>query len=174
MKCAAIDEAEVRAKEATGRLEGNAKLARQIAQRATMIALAVCALIISLHSNTTAQVTLPFEVSNPKHLHWSMEEAGRIYNSACNLVARNLRPEKPPQLQPKFLLVLGARANQTVRSGDSSEIHLKKWDPARFAEAMVILSLREAVKNDDVVRLARETLYAAESTVTVNELRQEK
>ncbi len=121
-----------------------------------------------------AQAVVPFEVSNPKHLSWSVEEAGRIYASACQLVARSVRPEKPPQLQPRFVLVLGAKADQMVRAGGNSEIHLRKWDPARFAEAMVLLTLREAVKNEDVIRLARETLNAAESSISVNELRQRK
>jgi hypothetical protein len=168
MKCAGI-----------GAVEGKAELGRRRkAQRnpprAALFALAICGLIISLHPNTAAQAGLPFEVSNPKHLNWSMEEAGRIYDSARNLVSRSLRLEKSPQSQPKFLLVLGAKADQTVRLGENAEIHLKKWNPARFAEAMVILSLHDAVKNNDVLRLTRETLYAAESTVTVQELRRER
>jgi hypothetical protein len=169
MKCAGIGEAEVKA-ELKPELKAELRKTRQHLQRATLLALAICALIISLHSNTAAQVTLPFEVSNPKHLHWSMEEAGRIYDSACNLVARSLRREKSLQSQPRFLLVLGAKADQTVRLGETAEIHLKKWNPARFAEAMVILSLRDGLKNEDVLRMAHETLSAAESTVTIQEL----
>jgi hypothetical protein len=169
MKCAGIGEAKVKA-ELRKELWADLRKTKRNLQQSGLLALAICALIISLHPNTTAQVTLPFEVSNPKHLHWSMEEAGRIYDSACNLVARSLRREKSLQSQPRFLLVLGAKADQTVRLGETAEIHLKKWSPARFAEAMVILSLHSAVRNDDVIRLAHETLSAAESTVTVQEL----
>jgi len=127
-----------------------------------------------LGGRSRAQSAVPFEVSNPRHLNWSVEEAGRIYASACQLVARSVRPERPPQLQPKFLLVLGAKADEMVRSGRNSEIHLRKWDPERFAEAMVLMTLREVMKNEDVMQLARETLNAAESTVSVDELRQKK
>jgi hypothetical protein len=127
-----------------------------------------------LGERSRAQAIVPFEVSNPRHLNWSVEEAGRIYDSACRLMARSARPEQPPQLQPKFVLVLGATADQMVRAGANSEIHLRKWDPARFAEALVMLTLRDVVKNEDVLHLAHEALNAAESTVSVNELRQKK
>ncbi|HEY1659721.1 MAG TPA: hypothetical protein VGG14_15310 [Candidatus Sulfotelmatobacter sp.] len=107
-------------------------------------------------------------------MSWSVEEAGRIYDSACRLVARSAPPEQLSQLEPKFILVLGTKADQMVRAGVNSEIHLRKWDPARFAEAMVLLTLRHAARNEDVIHLAREALNAAESTVSVNELRQKK
>jgi hypothetical protein len=139
--------------------------------RVVLIPLAICGLTLSLTAHSTAQVSLPFTVSNPKHLQWSMEEAGRIYDSACNLVSRSLHQQKSLQSQPKFLLVLGAKSDQTVRDGENSEIHLKKWNPARFAEAMVILSLRRATKTDDVLRLTHEALRVAEATVSVQELR---
>lgn len=59
----------------------------------------ICALAM-LHGSVRAQAAVPFEVQNPKHLNWSTEEAGRIYSSACELVARSIRPEKPPRLSP--------------------------------------------------------------------------
>jgi hypothetical protein len=121
-----------------------------------------------------AQGSLPFEVSNPKHLKWPVAEAGRIYASACELVARAVRPERPPRLQPKFVLVLGAGANQIVRNDGTSEIHLTKWDPGQFAEAMVVLTTREVVKNEDVRELARSALIAAEATVSVSELKEKR
>jgi len=101
-------------------------------------------------------------------------EAGRIYASACELVARAVRPERPPRLQPKFVLVLGAGANQIVRNDGTSEIHLTKWDPGQFAEAMVVLTTREVVKNEDVRELARSALIAAEATVSVSELKEKR
>jgi hypothetical protein len=146
---------------------------RTTGRNAGFVVVVLCGLAC-LGGKSMAQAVVPFEVSNPKHLSWSVEEAGRIYASACQLVARSVRPEKPPELQPKFVLVLGTKADQMIRAGANSEIHLRKWDPGRFAEAMVLLTLREAVKNEDVMQLARETLNAAESTISVNELRQKK
>jgi hypothetical protein len=136
--------------------------------------LAICGLATVFCTGVAAQAAPPFEVSNPKHLNWSVEEAGKIYTSACALVARSVRPEKPPQLEPKFLLVLGAKADQVVRGAGNSEIQLRKWDPGRFAEAMVVLTLRETVKNEEIMQLARDTLNAAEATVSVNELRKRR
>jgi len=120
------------------------------------------------------QPSLPFEVSNPKHLDWSMEQAGRIYATACELVARSIRPERPPRLQPRFVLVLGADRDETLRRGDTAEVHLKKWNPVHFAEAMVLMATREILKSEDLEHLTRDTLMAAQATVSVNELKQRK
>jgi len=147
---------------------------RSKARRAIGFSLVVLCGFACMSAESGAQAKVPFEVSNPKHLIWSVEQAGRIYDSACRLVAQYVRPEQPPQLEPKFLLVLGANADQMVRAGTILEIHLRKWDPARFAEAMVLVSLRDAVKNEDVIHLSRQALKAAGSTVSVNELRQKK
>ena len=125
-------------------------------------------------SSDSSSDTLPFEVSNPKHLHWSTEEAGRIYTSACTLVARSIRPEKPPRLTPKFVLVLGTKNNEAVHNGARAEVHLKSWNPAHFAEAMVLMASREVLKTEDVAHLTRATLMAAEATVSVNELKAKK
>jgi hypothetical protein len=146
-----------------------AKTRRQVGFLAMILCGFAC-----LGGKSKAQAVLPFEVSNPKHLSWSVEEAGRIYDSACRLVARSMPSQGPLQLQPKFVLVLGAKADQMVRGTASSEIHLRKWDPARFAEAIVLLTLRNAVKNEDVIPLARQALNAAEATISVDELRQKK
>jgi hypothetical protein len=121
-----------------------------------------------------AQSSLPFDVSNPKHLKWSTEEADRIYASACELVARSIRPEKPPRLVPKFTLVLGAKEDSTLRNGETSEVHLRAWNAGRFAEAMVLVAMREVLKSEDVTNLTRDTLIAAHASVSVNELKRKE
>jgi len=103
-----------------------------------------------------------------------MEEAGRIYMSACALVARTVRPERPPHLHPAFVLVLGAQNDGTLRTATTAEIHLKTWNPVRFAEAVVIMASRDVVNNDAVTSLTRETLVAAESSVSVSELKEKR
>jgi hypothetical protein len=144
---------------------------------ALAVACFTCATAL-LNNSGTAQTpstsSLPFEVSNPKHLQWSTDEANRIYMSACELVARTVRPEKPPKLAPKFLLVLGTSDNETLRSGPTAEIHLKEWNPARFAEAMVLMATREILKTEDVVSLTRDTLVAAGASVSVSDLKSRK
>ena len=78
---------------------------------------------------STTQEATPFAVSNPKNRKWPVDEATRIYFSACDRVARSIRPVNPPRLHPSFVLVLGAPNNETVRNGKVSEVRLKGWNP---------------------------------------------
>jgi hypothetical protein len=133
-----------------------------------------CALLmflVGLGSYAPAQDALPFAVSNPKHKKWSAEEAGRIYYSACDLLARTIRPEKPPRLHPKFLLVMGADDNELVRTDTAVEIHLKAWDPDKFAEGVVVAATRELLQGDDLTKIARQSVSSAQATVSVVDLR---
>ncbi len=123
-------------------------------------------------SGAFAQESVPFEVSNPKHKKWSSEEAGKIYYFACDLLARTIRPEKPPRLHPRFVLVLGADANQVLRTGSAVEIQLKSWDADKFAEAMVLVAAREVLQVDDLMKIARQSVSSAEATVSADRLRQ--
>jgi hypothetical protein len=115
--------------------------------------------------------TMPFEVANPKHKKWPEADAGRIYTSACDLLARSIRPEHPPQLRPKFRLVLGTDHDEFVRDGALEELHLKSWDPEKFAQGVVVVALRELVPRPDLARLARLSVTLAGSTVEVSDLR---
>ena len=51
---------------------------------------------------------------------------------------------------------------------------MKTWNPVRFAEAVVIMASRDVVNNDAVTSLTRETLVAAESSVSVSELKEKR
>jgi hypothetical protein len=115
--------------------------------------------------------TLPFEVSNPKHKKWPEIEAGRIYTLACELLARSIRPEHPPQLRPKFRLVLGTDHDEFVRDSSIEELHLRSWDPEKFAQGVVVVALRDLVPRPDLARLARLSVTLAGSTVDVSDLR---
>jgi hypothetical protein len=130
----------------------------------TLIATVLCA-------GCMAQSALPFEVSNPKHQKLPVDEAGKIYISACALAARAIRPERPPHLRPKFTLVLGAADDQMVREEAGSEIHLKVWNPANFAQAVVMLAAREILKNEDVEEIVRTAVISARASVSVSDLR---
>jgi hypothetical protein len=122
---------------------------------------------------SVSQQAAPFAVSNPKHRKWPVDEATRIYFSACDRVARSIRPVNPPHLHPSFVLVLGAPDNETVRDGKVSEVRLKSWDPAAFAQAVVILAAREILSSDDVAHITRDALTYAQATASVSDLRQE-
>jgi hypothetical protein len=115
---------------------------------------------------------LPFEVINPKHKKWPEAEAGRIYMWACDLLARSIRPEKPPQLHPKFRLVLGTDDDEFVRDSAATEIHLKTWNPEKFAQGVVVVALRELVPRTDLARLAHQSVSLAGATLDVSPLRE--
>jgi len=113
---------------------------------------------------------LPFSVSNPKHKKWPVDEAERIYFAACDRVAKAIRPEKPPRLEPKFVLILGAAANEAVRVGNSSEIRLKDWNSGAFSDAVVVLAAREILDPHQLASLSHDALLSAEATVSVSDL----
>lgn len=141
---------------------------------ASGVALAQAAVETSKDGGTAqngSSSALPFEVSNPKHQKWAELEAGRIYIQACDLLARSIRPEHPPQLRPKFRLVLGADTDEFVRDAAMSEIHLKLWNPEKFAQGVVVVALREVIPRPDLARLARLSVTLASSTVDISEIR---
>lgn len=113
---------------------------------------------------------LPFEVSNAKHKKWPEAQAARIYARACDLLARSIRPEKPPELHPKFVLVLGADGDEYVRDTNSVEIHLKNWNPEKFAQGVMVVALRDLVHGQDLAKLAHQSVSLADSTIDVLEL----
>ena len=116
----------------------------------------------------------PFGVSNPKNKKWPADEGARIYFSACDRVARTIRPTDPPHLRPSFVLVLGAQKNETVRDGKVSEVRLKEWDESAFAQAVVVLAAREIISPEDMAHLTHETLTYARASVSVGDLREEQ
>jgi len=116
------------------------------------------------------QNALPFEVSNPNHKKWEPAEASRIYNSACDLLARTIRPEKPPVLRPKFRLVLGAEADQFVNEGGVVEVQLKNWNPEKFAEGVVVVAVRGVVQEEELAKVVHQSVVLADSTINAREL----
>jgi len=129
---------------------------------------------LTILSSSASADALPFQVSNPKNKKWSQHEAGRIYESACTLVARTVRPERPPHLHPNFLLVLGTSDNEVVRTTPIAEIHLKAWDADKFAEAVVIMAAREVLHADDVTNIARQSVSSAHATISLTELKENR
>jgi hypothetical protein len=58
------------------------------------------------------------------------------------------------------------------RIAGRSEIHLKVWNPANFAQAVVILEAREVLKNEDVEDIVHTAVLSAQASVSVRDLRQ--
>jgi len=128
-------------------------------------------LIAVLSSPSFAQNAIPFDVSNPANKKWSADEAVRIYSSACDLLARTVRPEKPPELHPRFRLVLGAPADEFVRVGSDVQVRLKNWNPTKFAQAVVMVAARDLLQADDLAKIVHQSVALSHSTVSVSDLR---
>jgi len=120
-------------------------------------------------TRTQNQPNLPFDVSNPQNKKWSPAEARRIYNSACQLLARTIRPDKPPALHPQFTLVLGAENDECLRDGAHVEVHLRSWQPEIFAQAVVAIAVRDLLQGDQLQKVAHQSVVLANSTVDVHE-----
>jgi hypothetical protein len=116
-----------------------------------------------------AQTTLPFEISNPKNKKWEATEAVRIYSWACNLLARTIRPEKPPQLHPSFRLVLGAENDEFVHQNAVFEIRLKSWNPEKFSQGVVLVAMSGVVQTDELNRVAHQSVSLANSTLDIRQ-----
>jgi hypothetical protein len=112
----------------------------------------------------------PFEVENAKKQQYFPAEAKRIYTSACALVARSVRPDNPPTLEPHFRLVLGTDDDEFVRDGTVSEIHLKSWNSEKFAEGVVAVAIRDVLHGDDLEKIAHQSVILADSTLDVREI----
>jgi hypothetical protein len=121
-----------------------------------------------------AQSDVPLLVKNPKKQTFPAGEAGRIYASVCMVVGREVRPEHPLALRPRFTLILGSDADQLVQRNQETELHLKSWDREKFAQAVVILAGREILKTRDVVLLGRRALSLTDAVVPVAELAEAK
>lgn len=121
-----------------------------------------------------AEDVAPFAVSNPKNKKWPAGEATRIYFSTCELVARTVRPEKPPVLRPKFVLVLGADNDEFVNLSPDMEVHLKSWNDVKFAEAVALIATRDIVHPDQMEKIVRQSVSLANSTVSVSQLKQDR
>jgi hypothetical protein len=121
-------------------------------------------------SQAQNSAALPFEVSNPQKKKWQPAEAHRIYNSACQLLARTIRPDKPPEAHPQFLLVLGTESDEFVRDGNRVEVHLRNWQPEMFAQAVVAVAVRDILQWNQLQKVAHESVQIANATVDAHDL----
>lgn len=129
------------------------------------LALLTASIIAAAQTAPQQPPNLPFDVSNPHSKKWSPVEAGRIYNSACQLLARTVRPDKPPELHPQFTLILGTEHDEFVRDGAHVEVHLRSWEPEIFAQAVVAIAVRDLLQGDQLQKVAHESVLLANSTI---------
>jgi len=117
----------------------------------------------------SAQAAEYLTIINPNHEKISPEEAEKVYLRACEVVEQQINVRAP--IRPRVILRLGATDN--VLRYPMLEIHLKKWDQYRFADAVVELALhnQNKVTPEQRVRLGNAAVNEAGATINVCELK---
>jgi hypothetical protein len=96
-----------------------------------------------------------------------MHEAEKLYRNTCAVVQRDFH--SGAELRPRLTVVLGAQHNE-VR-GDN-EIWLTKWNPAMFAEGVVVVAFHQVLTDDVIKQLARRAVEYSDAMVDVAELKE--
>jgi hypothetical protein len=136
-------------------------------KRIALITIVVAAI---LSGSALAQSDSPFVVQNQKKKKFPAAEAARIYDAVCVVVAREIRPEHPPLLQPHFTLVLGADKDELIQQNQVAELRLTSWDREKFSQAVVVMAVREILKGNNVSLLSRRALAWTDAVVPLAEL----
>jgi hypothetical protein len=97
---------------------------------------------------------------------WPDAEAQKIYLSACSVVQREFRRNRP--LAPQITLVLGADKNEVWFTG--REIRLTNWNRYAFAQGVVWLAFEDLMPSQQKLAIATRAVNWADSTVAVEEL----
>jgi hypothetical protein len=109
-----------------------------------------------------------FSVRHSKHAKFSlspvqMREAESLYQSACAVVKRDFHGGAG-ELHPHFTVIIGADEDEVH---GKAEIRMKKWNPAVFAQGVVVIAYYEALTADVVVQLANRAIRYSNATVDV-------
>lgn len=150
-------------------IQANSWNLKQIALVGVLIATALTGSVLA-----QSESGAPFEVETQKNKNFPAAEAARIYNAVCVVVAREIRPEHPPLLQPRFKLVLGADKDELIQNNDVTEIRLESWDREKYAQAVVILAGREILKTKHISQLSRRALAWTDAVVPMSDLAEAK
>jgi hypothetical protein len=146
-------------------VETNSWKPKQIAVIAVLIASVLSGAALAQSENRG-----PFDVQNQKNKKFPATEAARIYEAVCVVVAREVRPEHPPLLQPRFTLVIGADKDELVQENQVAKVNLTSWDREKFAQAVVVLAAREILKINSVPTLSRRALAWTDAVVPLADL----
>ncbi len=115
-----------------------------------------------------------FSVHHSKHANFSlspaqMREAESLYQNACAAVQHEFHGGNG-ELHPHFTVILGKEANQVRTSpmkSDTDEIWMTKWDPAVFAEGVVVLAFDKLLTDVMVTQLSKRAILYSNATLDV-------
>jgi hypothetical protein len=95
-----------------------------------------------------------------------MREAEKLYVSICAVVRREFPGSG--ELRPRFTVVVGTERNEVHRQ---TEIWLKKWNPALFAEGVAVLAFDQVLTSELVRKLAKRGIEQSNAMVDVADLK---
>jgi hypothetical protein len=108
-------------------------------------------------------VTKPGASLTPAQMH----DAEKLYQNTCAVVQRDFH--RSSELHPRFTVVLGAERNEVH---GNTEIWLTKWNPAMFAEGVVVMAFQQVLTTDVIKQLAKRAVQYSDAMIDVSELKQ--
>ena len=118
---------------------------------------------------------VPFQIEIHKKAQIDELRATKIYDSVCSRIARELNPSRPPDLRPKFVLVIGDLNQKTTRIESSgvgpTRIYLREWNECVFAYTVALVAIQQSVPRESIMRVASLAIKALNATVDVRDLR---
>jgi hypothetical protein len=137
-------------------------------------------LILILASVGLAQTSSDgsFSVRNSSHpdsflSESQMHEAESLYQGSCAVVQEEFH--STAGLHPHFTVVIGAQRNEVhsggIQANDGLEIWMKKWNPAMFAQGVVVLAFQQLLTRDAITQLSNRAVRYSNATVDVARLK---
>jgi hypothetical protein len=108
-------------------------------------------------------VTKPGSSLTPAQMH----DAEKLYQNTCAVVQRDFHSGS--ELHPRFTVILGAERNEVH---GNTEIWLTKWNPAMFAEGVVVVAFHQVLTTDVIKQLAKRAVRYSDAMIDVSELKQ--
>ena len=97
-----------------------------------------------------------------------IRQAEKLYQNACAVVKREFHGTT--DLRPRFTVIIGTDHNE-VHS--RSEIWLKRWNPALFAEGVVVLAFEQVLTPDGIKQMGEEAVRYTDATINVADLKRD-
>lgn len=107
-----------------------------------------------------------FTVRSDGKQQWPMDEAQKLYDSACIVVQQEFGSGH--KVRPQLTLVLGAPRNEV--NSDRKEIKLTQWDRYLFAQGVIMLAFEELMSLEERATMAKRAVSWADSTIDVKRL----
>jgi hypothetical protein len=120
-----------------------------------------------------------FSVHHSKRADFSlsptqMREAEGLYQSACATVQNEFHDDAG-KLHPHFTVVIGAEGNMVRQENTEThvgyELWLKEWNPAMFAEGVVVLAFNQMLTPNRIKQLGDRAVRFNNATVDVSGLK---